>query len=999
MRASRINALRLGLAAAACVAALALPARAQLPPGKIDPDGYTFEKIKAALPELFAPAGDSRARPADIPDVIGPGAVLRVGSVYMKVTNYGHCGNFFQNLSTDPSGQWPGASGIEFLSTIRLGVAGVNPQATDPASLRRVSYLFEWRPPTLDKVDRIYKAYDGIINGARYVNDDKPDPDARGVPRYDEDFLDGRDDDGDGRIDEDFGALGQEEYTCLMRDDTKEAINATFNEKHVPLGLEVRQAAWAYSIPGFSDFDVIEYTVFNRSGHTLDSLCIGWLVDMDCGPAASSTYFRDDFDLPGFPTGEFTQITMSNDKRLQDTTMRGSDPSNPRDIPVDSALCPRFPLRVNGFSLADDNGDEGLTRGVPSFLLINHTIDPLGVSAPSRVGFAAFRSFTFGTPYSAGGRPLVDQQYFEFMEGTEPNGIDETTGFWDPDENPRGDQKDDYGMWCSVGPFRNVLDGASVQATVAFQVKLGSASPELNYQTASNYQSDYDRFKAGTPGFNWAYMKDTYPSLEGALAIQTAYEGLWIFRSDLYGGGAEWPFLPNGHGRETALIAAPGTGSFEAEPDCRDTGNRTVTERTYEWFDYDCDYCTGAYDSNGSPHQGTFHATWNVGAPPPNPNANVAANYNYSDNPDKNRVVAAGDGQITLAWDNLSEVTADPKTAQFDFRGYKVWKAANWTRPVGAAGPGDDDWSLLSELRFFNYFQFQDSTWIEANYDISKGVSDCPKLFIPNYYDTTTKTFVGPRTVPMCLRRGDLWDRQTGIVIRPDTSVACRPNGNTSGCETQTNCILGSIECDSLIHKETRKVYPIGRYKLIDREVKNGFLYFYSVTAFDSTGPGAPELGGRRSAIEAEGIVPQFAASRAKDNVWVVPNPYRGFENIAARSSAWDLTPNATDPTGTHIDFFGLPSGTWTIKIFTVAGDLVAEIRSTDQVNESVRGPVVGSDGQTHPGYNRQQDNSNDGQARWNLISRNGQDVVSGIYMFTVVSDKGNQRGKFVIIR
>jgi hypothetical protein len=40
-----------------------------------------------------------------------------------------------------------------------------------------------------------------------------------------------------------------------------------------------------------------------------------------------------------------------------------------------------------------------------------------------------------------------------------------------------------------------------------------------------------------------------------------------------------------------------------------------------------------------------------------------------------------------------------------------------------------------------------------------------------------------------------------------------------------------------------------------------------------------------------------------------------------------------------------------------------------------------------------------DGQASWNLISRNGQDVVSGIYMFTVDSDLGNQIGKFVIIR
>ena len=64
-----------------------------------------------------------------------------------------------------------------------------------------------------------------------------------------------------------------------------------------------------------------------------------------------------------------------------------------------------------------------------------------------------------------------------------------------------------------------------------------------------------------------------------------------------------------------------------------------------------------------------------------------------------------------------------------------------------------------------------------------------------------------------------------------------------------------------------------------------------------------------------------------------------------------------------------------------------------------IRGPVTDNGGVTRPGYNRQQDNPNDGQARWNLISRNGQDVVSGIYIFTVESGQGTQRGHFVIIR
>jgi hypothetical protein len=199
--------------------------------------------------------------------------------------------------------------------------------------------------------------------------------------------------------------------------------------------------------------------------------------------------------------------------------------------------------------------------------------------------------------------------------------------------------------------------------------------------------------------------------------------------------------------------------------------------------------------------------------------------------------------------------------------------------------------------------------------------------------------------------------------------------------------------------RETRIKYPIGRYRLVDHEVKNGFVYFYSVTAFDSCGAGSPELGGRRSAVEAEGVVPQYSTSRSTGKVWVVPNPYRGYTNINQRPSSWDLIPNATDPTGTHIDFLGLPAEKWTIKVFSVSGDLVAELHADDQVNESVRAPVAGTDGNTHPGYNKQQDNPDDGQARWNLISRNGQDVVSGIYIFTVESKKGIQRGRFVVIR
>src|SRR6058998_992978 len=136
MRLSRVpRRSLLALASGFLLVALPVGVNAQLVAGKTDPDGFTFERIKEALPEYFTKHGsDGRMGPEDLPDVFGPGSVLTVGNVFMKVTNFGHCGNFFTNLSSDPGGQWPGSSGVEYLSTIRLAVGAVNPVATDLTS-------------------------------------------------------------------------------------------------------------------------------------------------------------------------------------------------------------------------------------------------------------------------------------------------------------------------------------------------------------------------------------------------------------------------------------------------------------------------------------------------------------------------------------------------------------------------------------------------------------------------------------------------------------------------------------------------------------------------------------------------------------------------------------------------------------------------------------------------------------------------------------------------
>jgi hypothetical protein len=154
--------------------------------------------------------------------------------------------------------------------------------------------------------------------------------------------------------------------------------------------------------------------------------------------------------------------------------------------------------------------------------------------------------------------------------------------------------------------------------------------------------------------------------------------------------------------------------------------------------------------------------------------------------------------------------------------------------------------------------------------------------------------------------------------------------------------------------------------------VLNGFDYVYVVTSVaerrvaEGGGVRVERLESPVSTSIDSIVVPQVRTADAVGRVWVVPNPYRG-------SAPWDRPPVPGDPFGRHVDFLGLPSGRSTIRIWTVAGDLVAQVEH---------------DGST-----------GDGQASWNLISRNGQETASGIYLFTVDSSLGQQTGRFVIVR
>jgi hypothetical protein len=178
---------------------------------------------------------------------------------------------------------------------------------------------------------------------------------------------------------------------------------------------------------------------------------------------------------------------------------------------------------------------------------------------------------------------------------------------------------------------------------------------------------------------------------------------------------------------------------------------------------------------------------------------------------------------------------------------------------------------------------------------------------------------------------------------------------------------------------------PVQFYEYIDSDIHNGFLYFYSVTASDHL----VELDENEVTITGSGLVgdpgssfahtsPATSAQTAEDraiygaDIYVYPNPATR-ESLAEFQ---EFNPNGDDPTGVRVKFANLPQARNTISIFSVNGDLIETV--------------------IHDGTNGY------GEAEWNLVSRNGQEVVSGIYLYSVNSDGSafdDFIGKFVVIR
>jgi len=383
-----------------------------------------------------------------------------------------------------------------------------------------------------------------------------------------------------------------------------------------------------------------------------------------------------------------------------------------------------------------------------------------------------------------------------------------------------------------------------------------------------------------------------------------------------------------------------------------------------EWV-YTAD--TAFYEGDGVPD-------FKGASPPPPPELWVIDPYPAGDTV-KSLVQPSVDdqyrGTVRIQWYGYrSELTKDVFSNVFDFEGYRVYRGLS---------PNPDDFVLLASFDRVDFNRYEYNP-IKDEYELLDPPFTLDSLQL--IYGESFDPYDYPRENPLVPIIGS--DSGKAFYFLPQDWNQANLTDSFA-----IHKIYPDQEYPSTLNHDSARVhYPdeldengyfkYFMYEYIARNQLPSQKYFYSVTAFDF---GSPKSGlksletpvnrnyiseypqNRNSMVESEGL-----------NVVVYPNPYRADGGYRKNLFEGLGQSNLPDERIRRIHFTNLPPKC-TIRIFSIDGDLVREIDhdcfsdSPECMHES-----------------------------WDLITRNTQAVVSGIYYYSVESDRGNQIGKIVII-
>ncbi len=586
----------------------------------------------------------------------------------------------------------------------------------------------------------------------------------------------------------------------------------------------------------------------------------------------------------------------------------------------------------------DDDTDEGKSEGYIGLMFLGAQ-DPNGDGVPRPVSLRNFRFFSGNAPFDQGGDPGNDDEKYQTMSGLSTKSLPPLNAQHPfPREGSEAKKKQDYRILVSAG--RDL-----------------SNPNDHTFETVA---------PGDTVGFQAALVLGRFfdGMVENAVQAQLTYDGAYLDCDENPLTGVE--------GRETALCPPNFSGQFRKNAcDSVCTANPApecfVTVRdSCKFINADCEQEKDSGEETGiEGKECLIH--WLIGTAPPPPSMRLIAKEN----------------EVDILWDNRSETTPDLRLAVVDFESYRVWRADNWTRPFGTdvnTGPGGDLWALMAEFDLPHNNIGSDTGLDPIRY--RPGIPDQAVEFyrewlrahpflrppgLPGYSETQLDT-------AQALARGIQYYRfvDPPFVRNGDTSGPCPANGKCAPIQTRHGPV--NARCNSAgLCQETAPPPHSGAH------------YFYSVTATDhklesgpndTLVPAGPGLAGDPSSSfvylnpPTEALAPEDAGKEDTE-IYVVPNPA-----TPTSMAPWKLDPNNDDPTGSKIEFHHLPRSAGKVTVFTLAGDLVQEI-----VFDGTTG---------------------NGSLRWDLVSRNGQDVTSGVYLYTVEADDARFKrfvGKFVVVR
>ena len=343
-------------------------------------------------------------------------------------------------------------------------------------------------------------------------------------------------------------------------------------------------------------------------------------------------------------------------------------------------------------------------------------------------------------------------------------------------------------------------------------------------------------------------------------------------------------------------------------------------------------------------------------------------------------------GMVQLRWNGLdTETSIDPFTRVRDFEGYRVFMGRlNRVDEFALIASHDiEDFSRL-------VWNSERSRW--DNFGSPLTVGDLAELYGADF--DPTKYPCGLDSVGLiedsmsyCFdpvdwnQTIDGWDDggtvtgDQGFVKRFAEDIAeglVTPDIDRKDTLTSNNWLkdIDPLTGDSVYY---HKYYE---YEFVMDDLLPSVPWYFAVTAFDFGDAAfniAPlETSPLANSVETWAINDASYVAEQGLKVIAYPNPYIGDGRYAA---ARYEDPNRSGflDHERRIHFLNLPHSC-TIRIFTISGDFVREL--------------------IHPGPFTQADS----KLVWNVRSKNNELVTSGIYLFVVESELGNQIGKIVIV-